>query len=180
MKNILVFCSANDLEEKYTDPARKFARLIPRYGYGLVWGGSNTGLMKIMADTVQGAGGRIYGVSVKLLEHKARPSEQADEMIIAKDWPERKATMLEKSEAIVVMPGGIGTLDEITDIMEQKKHNIHTKPIVFLNTDNFYEGFKIQLKKMFDEGFLTQSLDDMVFFTNTPQETIDYINKELA
>ncbi len=178
MKNILIFCSANDLQEKYTKPAIEFGKLIPQNNYSLVWGGSNTGLMKIMADTVQENGGIIIGVSVEFLKGKAH--ENADEMIIAKDLSERKAIMFARGDAIVVLPGGIGTLDEVTEIMEHKKHKHHAKPIVFLNSDNFYEGLKIQLQKMHDEGFLTHTLEEIVFFADTPKEAMDYVNKELV
>lgn len=178
MKSILVYCSANDLQEKYTKPAIEFGKLIAENNYSLVWGGSNTGLMKVMADTVQEDGGKIVGVSVEFLKWKAR--ENADEMIIAKDLSERKAMMLERGDAIIVLPGGIGTLDEVTETIEHKKHKHHTKSIVFLNSDNFYEGLKIQFQKMYDDGFLTHTIEEIVFFADTPREAIDYINKELA
>ncbi len=178
MKSILIFCSANELSEKYTTPAIEFGEMIPQNNYSLVWGGSNTGLMKTMADTVQENGGKIIGVSVEFLKYKSRA--KADEMIIAKDLSERKALMLERGDAVVVLPGGIGTLDEVTETIERKKHKQNTKPIVFLNVDDFYSGLKIQLQKMHDEGFLTVVLDELVFFADTPKEAMDYINKELA
>ncbi len=177
MKKILVFCSANDLEEKYTKPSREFAKLIATNGYSLVWGGSDKGIMKLTASTVQENGGKIYGVSMELLKANARVG--ADEMIIAKDFSERKATMLAKADAIAVLVGGIGTLDEITEVLELKKHDIHNKPIVFLNTENFYEGFKIQLEKMQEDGFLTKTLDEFAYFADTPNEAIEYINKNI-
>lgn len=177
MKNILIFCSANDIAEKYTIPAIQLGKLIPQNNYGFVWGGSNVGLMKIMADTVQENGGKIFGISVDFLKEKAR--KNADEMIITKDLPERKAMMLARSDALVVLPGGIGTLDEVTEIMEHKKHKHHTKPIIFLNTDGFYEGFKMQLEKMYTEGFLTHTLEEMVNFADTPEEAINIININL-
>src|SRR5260221_3385110 len=106
MKNILVFCSANDLEEKYVTPAGKFAELLPKNGYNLVYGGSDKGIMKLLASTVQEGGGKIIGVSMEILKHKARVG--ADEMIIAKDLSERQRIMLERCDAVVALPGGIG------------------------------------------------------------------------
>lgn len=177
MKYIAVFCSANELEEKYTKPATTFARLLAKHGYGLVWGGSDHGLMRAVASTVQKANGKIVGISMELLRHIAR--KNADEMIIAKDLSERKATLLKRADAIAVLVGGIGTLDEITEILELKKHGLHQKPIVVLNTENFYEGLKVQLQKMKDDGFITRSLDELIYFADQPEEAINYLNERL-
>lgn len=177
MKHIAVFCSANELEEKYTIPAREFAQLIAENGYHLVWGGSDSGLMKVIAEAVQAGGGKTVGISMEILRAKAR--KDATEMIIAKNLGERKATMLKRSDAIVVLVGGLGTLDELTEILELKKHKLHNKPIVILNTENFYEGLKVQLQKMKDDGFLTRPLDELIYFADQPQEAIDYIYKIL-
>lgn len=150
--NICVFLSAADLDERYTAPARDFARLLGKAGHTLVWGGSDTGLMKVVADGVEEAGGRLVGVSVDFLAHKARPD--ADQMVVAKDLAERKALLLAKSDAVVIMVGGTGTLDEATEILELKKHGKHTKPVVLLNTAGFYDGLKTQFRRMDEEGFL--------------------------
>ena len=178
MKYIAVFCSANDLEEKYVKPAKEFARLVVKHNFDLIWGGSDKGLMKAIASEVQEGGGKIIGISMELLKEAAR--KDADEMIIAKDLRERKATMLKRADAIAVLVGGIGTLDEITEILELKKHGLHNKPIVILNTENFYEGLKVQLQKMKDDGFLTKPLPELIYFANTPQKAIDYINDSLT
>ncbi|MFE7751949.1 TIGR00730 family Rossman fold protein [Streptomyces sp. NPDC057428] len=159
--NICVFLSAADLDDRYTVPAREFAELLGRGGHTLVWGGSESGLMKVVADGVQEAGGRLVGVSVDFLAAKARTD--ADEMVIAKDLAER-TLLLEKADAVVIMVGGTGTLDEATEILELKKHGKHTKPVVLLNTAGFYDGLRQQFQRMDDEGFLPLPLTDLVFF----------------
>ena len=182
MKYIAVFCSSQDVDEKYVAAAREIARVLAKNGYHLVWGGTDKGIMKVVADEVQKGGGKLHGVSYKLFHHLAR--KDADEMIIAKTLGERKAAFLEKSDAVVALIGGIGTLDEITEIVELKKTGHHNKPILILNTEGFYEGLKVQLQKMKDEGFLKSSLklpesEDLVHFSDTPEEAIEYINKVL-
>ncbi|SFY17858.1 TIGR00730 family Rossman fold protein [Streptomyces atratus] len=159
---ICVFLSAADLDERYTRPAREFAELIGKGGHTLVWGGSESGLMKVVADGVQESGGRLVGVSVEFLAAKARP--HADEMVIARDLAERKALLLEKADAVVIMVGGTGTLDEATEILELKKHGKHDKPVVLLNTGGFYDGLRQQFQRMEDEGFLPVPLAELVFF----------------
>ncbi|MFF4788742.1 TIGR00730 family Rossman fold protein [Streptomyces sp. NPDC001276] len=176
--NICVFLSAADLDDRYTRPARDFARLIGKGGHSLVWGGSDTGLMKVVADGVQEAGGRLVGVSVDFLSAKARPG--ADEMVIAKDLAERKKLLLEKAEAVVIMVGGTGTLDEATEILELKKHGRTGKPVVLLNSDGFYDGLKQQFRRMEEDGFLPRPLAELVFFAEEPAGAMAYLDEALG
>ncbi|GAA0361457.1 TIGR00730 family Rossman fold protein [Streptomyces blastmyceticus] len=173
--NIAVFCSAADLDDRYTTPAREFAGLIGRGGHTLVWGGSESGLMKVMADGVQESGGRLVGISVEFLAASAR--KNADEMVITKDLAERKAQLLARADAVVVMVGGMGTLDEATEILELKKHGMHGKPVVLLNAAGFYDGLKQQLQRMEAEGFLPIPLADLVFFAEDGAGAMAYLEE---
>ncbi|GCB45840.1 TIGR00730 family Rossman fold protein [Streptomyces sp. NL15-2K] len=172
---ICVFLSAADLDERYTRPAREFAKLIGKGGHTLVWGGSDVGLMKVVADGVQEAGGRLYGVSVDFLAAKAR--QGADEMVVARDLAERKKLLLENADAVVIMVGGTGTLDEATEILELKKHGHTDKPVVLLNSAGFYDGLKEQFRRMEDEGFLPRPLSDLVFFAEEPVGALAYLEE---
>jgi uncharacterized protein (TIGR00730 family) len=172
---ICVFLSAADLDERYTRPAREFAKLIGKGGHTLVWGGSDVGLMKVVADGVQEAGGRLLGVSVDFLAARARAG--ADEMVIAKDLAERKKLLLENADAVVIMVAGTGTLDEATEILELKKHGHTDKPVVLLNTAGFYDGLKEQFRRMEDEGFLPRPLTDLVFFAEEPVGALAYLEE---
>ncbi|MFJ9590061.1 LOG family protein [Streptomyces acidicola] len=176
--NICVFLSAADLDDRYTRPAREFAKLLGKGGHTLVWGGSDVGLMKVVADGVQEAGGRLLGVSVEFLASRVRP--EADEMIVARDLAERKRLLLEKADAVVVMVGGTGTLDEATEILELKKHGHTDKPVVLLNTAGFYDGLKEQFRRMEDEGFLPRPLSDLVFFAEEPVGALAYLEEALG
>ncbi|GGR35951.1 LOG family protein [Streptomyces netropsis] len=173
--HISVFCSAADLDDRYTAPAREFAELIGKGGHTLVWGGSESGLMKVMADGVQAHGGRLVGISVEFLAAKAR--KNADEMVITKDLAERKAQLLARADAIVIMVGGTGTLDEATEILELKKHGMHTKPVVLLNAAGFYDGLKQQFQRMDAEGFLPLPLADLVFFAEDGVGAMAYLEE---
>jgi len=172
---ICVFLSAADLDDRYTRPAREFAKLLGKGGHTLVWGGSDVGLMKVVADGVQEAGGKLVGVSVEFLSAKVRPG--VDEMVVAKDLAERKRLLLEKADAVVVMVGGTGTLDEATEILELKKHGHTDKPVVLLNTAGFYDGLKEQFRRMEDEGFLPVPLTDLVFFAEEPVGALAYLEE---
>ena len=174
---VCVFLSAADLGEPYTLPAREFAKLLGEGGHTLVWGGSESGLMKVVADGVQEAGGRLAGVSVEFLRAKAR--QGADEMLIAPDLATRKAEMLRRSDAVVIMVGGTGTLDEATEILELKKHGLHAKPVVLLNSAGFYDGLKEQFRRMEAEGFLPLPLSELVHFAQDAPAAMSYLREHL-
>jgi uncharacterized protein (TIGR00730 family) len=175
---ICAFLSAADLDERYTRPAREFAEAIGKGGHTLVWGGSNTGLMKVVADGVQETGGRLIGVSVELFREMARAD--ADEMVFAKDLAERKALLIAASDAVVVMVGGLGTLDEATDILELRKHKLHEKPVVLLNTAGFYDGLTTQLRRMDAEGFLPIPLDELVYFADEGADALAHLEEAVG
>lgn len=177
MKYIAVFCSSRDLDPKYIEPAKEFSRLLVEHGYHLVFGGTDTGLMKVVADEVRKNGGEVIGVSMQVFHKLAR--KDVSEMILAKDLGDRKLIMLDKAVAIVALVGGLGTLDELLHIAELKRQKHHEKPIVVLETDNFYEGLRTQFKKMEDDKFNAFDMREYVVFRKTPQEAIDYINEEL-
>ncbi|QIY73581.1 TIGR00730 family Rossman fold protein [Streptomyces sp. RLB1-33] len=176
--NICVFLSAADLDDRYTRPAREFAELLGKGGHSLVWGGSDVGLMKVVADGVQEAGGRLLGVSVDFLAATARAG--ADEMVIARDLAERKTLLLAKADAVVIMVGGTGTLDEATEILELKKHGKTEKPVVLLNTAGFYDGLKEQFRRMDAEGFLPCPFTDLVFFAEEPVGALAYLEESVG
>lgn len=176
--NIGVFLSAGDLDELYTRPTREFGDLIGKAGHTLVWGGSDTGLMKVVADAVRESGGRLIGVSVDFLRKWAR--KDADDMTFAEDLAERKARLLAVSDALVVLPGGVGTLDEATEVLELRKHRLYDKPVVLLNTAGFYDGLILQLRRMDDEGFLPSPLAELVFVADTAADALAHLEKSVG
>ncbi|MHB9858876.1 LOG family protein [Streptomyces sp. YIM S03343] len=175
---ICVFLSAADLDDRYTVPARQFAGLVGKGGHTLVWGGSDVGLMKVVADGVEEAGGTLLGVSVEFLAAAAR--QGVDHMVVARDLSERKRLLLEYADAVVIMVGGTGTLDEATEILELKKHGHSELPVVLLNTAGFYDGLKQQFRRMEEEGFLPRPLAELVFFAEEPVGALAYLEESLG
>jgi len=159
-----------DVATKYTEPAAEFGRGLAKEGHALVWGGTNSGLMKVVSDAVKNGGGKIFGVTMEDIRATAR--SDADDMVVAKNLSERKFMMRERADAFVLLPGGIGSFDEITEILEQKKHGLHHKPIVILNTDDFYDGFRSQLLRMEREGFIARALEEYISFAGTPADVL--------
>jgi len=171
--NICVFCSMYDVADIYTKPAQELGNLLGQAGHALVWGGSKTGLMNVIADSVREGGGKLIGITFESIKETARID--ADEMIVAKDLALRKAAMRERADAFILLPGGIGSFDEITDMLELKKHGIHGKPMVILNTNGFYDGFRTQLERMKEEGFIARPLSEYLHFAQNPEEAVEFL-----
>ncbi|MGH3638047.1 MAG: TIGR00730 family Rossman fold protein [Myxococcota bacterium] len=175
---ICVFLSAADLDDRYTTPAREFGELVGRGGHTLVWGGSDTGLMKVVADAVRETGGRLVGISVEFLRDRAR--RDSDEMVITRDLAERKAVLLASCDAVVVMVGGLGTLDEATEILELRKHGLHEKPVVLLNSAGFYDGLALQLRRMDEDGFLPIPLAGLIHFAEDGAGALAHLEESVG
>lgn len=174
--SIGVFCSARDLSATLTEPARELARMIGEQGYNLVWGGSDIGAMHVISAEARSAGAKIIGITTESL--KRSQHKTADKMIVTEDLGERKMKLVELSDALVVLPGGTGTLDEVADVIERKKFGEHYKSIIFLNTDGFYEGLRNQFDRMESEGLLNRPVSDIVSFVTTPKAAMDLIVKK--
>lgn len=176
---ICVFCAANDWPEKYTEPSAEFARLLAERGHDLAYGGSNSGLMRLVATTVQAGGSKVIGVPLNSL--KEGLYEAADEIVAVETLAERKAAMLERSDAVVVLVGGSGTLDEATDVIEHRRHGLHNKPIIFINSDGFYSNLRKHYERIEAEGLLApHTVESLIQFVDTPLEAIDLVEESCA
>ena len=166
----------HDVAPIYKKQATALGNLLAQGGHSLIWGGSDTGLMKVVADAVQEEGGKIVGITMEKIKETAR--KNTDELIVTKDLSERKMLMSERADAFVLLPGGIGSLNEITEILELKKHSFHNKPVVIFNIDGFYDGLHSQLGRMKHEGFIARALEDYMYFAENTRDVVKFIEKE--
>lgn len=166
---ITVFLSSNTVPEKYVVAARELGELLGRRGHTVVWGGTDLGLMKVVVDAVEIHGGFSEGVSVRFLEQYVRPNV---EMVVTEDLAARKRHLLVDTDAVVVLPGGTGTLDETMDAVELRRHGLTSSPVLALDTDGFYDGLRAQLERMEAEGFLNVPLAEVATFVATPTEVL--------
>lgn len=180
--NVCVFCSSNDLEDKYLKPAKELIGMLAEAKCNMVFGGSDYGLMKEAADVVKSNGGKLIGITIPVYQEYLR--HDLDEAIVVKDLGERKKMILDRSDVVLVLIGGIGTIDELFDVMELKRQGYHNKPIVVLNTDNFYGGLISQLKRIEDEKLFKAgdnsnlnitNLDNFMQFVDEPKDVMDLI-----
>lgn len=134
-----------------------------------------------MADGFRSKGAAITGVALE-----SETPNVDGELIIVADVKTRKRLLLERAEVIIALAGGLGTLDELTEIIELKKEGLHCKPIIILNTAGFYDGLLAQLQRMDAEGFLpvvekegikVQTLDQLVRIVQTPEEVVAFVGE---
>ena len=155
MKSICVYCgSSSGASPNYADAARVLAKEMVDDNIALVYGGGNVGLMGVIADEVLRLGGEATGVIPQALMDKEVGHDKLTHLHIVKDMHERKAMMAELSDGFIAMPGGIGTLEELFEVMTWSQLGFHEKPIGLLNVDGFYDGLIQFMQHLVTQCFL--------------------------
>ena len=158
IRNICVYCgSQQGRNNAYRQAAQTLGRAMAEAGIGLVYGGGTKGIMGAVADAVLSAGGRVTGIIPEFLMDKEASRHslgQLSELHVTKDMHERKHMMFERSDAFVTLPGGIGTLEEIIEIMTWAQLGRHAKPMVLANIEGFWDPLNSLLAHMAGEGFI--------------------------
>lgn len=154
LRSLCVFCSSSDaVASQYFAVATELGAALARRKITLVYGGGQVGLMGTVARAVHQHGGRVHGVIPAYLRTRELAYEASDELLVTPDLRARKAAMEERADAFVALPGGFGTLEEILEVLTLKQLGRHHKPIVFLNTNGFYDPLLAQFEKLFAEKF---------------------------
>ncbi|MGL4490789.1 MAG: TIGR00730 family Rossman fold protein [Rhizobiaceae bacterium] len=158
IRSICVYCgSSPGNRPEYLAAAKTLGAAIGEHGLRLVYGGGTYGIMGAVADATLAAGGKVLGVIPQFLKNReASPDALAhlSELIVTEDMHERKHALFENSDAFVAMPGGIGTLEEIIEVMTWAQLGRHTKPIIFGNIAGFWDPLLQSLDHMRAEGFI--------------------------
>lgn len=165
-----VFCASSGLVPRhYVDEARQLGERLAAEGWGLVYGGGSTGLMGAVADGALSAGGAVTGVIPRFMVEVEWQHKGVADMRLTDSMSERKRIMVDISDAIIVLPGSTGTLDELFEVVADKKLGLHNKPIALLNSDGFYDHTLAQLQLMVEQNFMTQRHLDVL----SPATSID-------
>lgn len=152
--NICVYCSSsNSIAPPFFEAARLLGTTLAQRGDTLVYGGADIGLMGAVAQAVKAGGGTVIGVMPTALKAKRIVFEAADEFIVTRDMRERKAIMEARADAFVVLPGGFGTLEELAEVLTLRQIGAHTKPIVMLNTDGYYDPLVALFEHFYEQQF---------------------------
>ncbi|HNT41596.1 MAG: TIGR00730 family Rossman fold protein [Bacteroidales bacterium] len=175
---ISVYCaSSSKINQKYFDATRQLASELANRGDIIVYGGGSHGLMGCLADTALMNGGMVVGILPRFMNKVEWGHKNLTELKLVKDMHERKKLLIKDVDAVVALPGGCGTLEELMEVITLKRLGKFTKPIIILNTDGFYDYLKLLLAKMIDEHFMRPEHAGIWTFVETPQEVIPAIEK---
>lgn len=173
---ICVFCSSSDaVDGAYLEAATDLGCRIGSAGHGLVWGGGDVGLMGAVARGAKGAGGTVVGVIPAFMNRPGVAYDRADRMIVTRDMRERKSTMEDMADAFVALPGGFGTLEEITEVITLRTFGVWAKPLVLVNTRGFYDPLRDLFERYYVERFAKPDFRVVCAFVDTPGQALDYI-----
>lgn len=175
--NITVFCaSAEKIDEVFFEETRKLGKAIGERGWNLVYGGTNMGLMREVAGSVAVNGGSVTGIIPECILERGVAAKDIDRLIVAKDMKERKQLLRDHADAFVALPGGWGTLEEITEVITLKQLGRHSKPVIFLNIKGFYDDFLKFIDRISHEGFISSAYKDVYYVADTIEDMMGYLD----
>lgn len=174
MRSICIFLgSTPGSNPVYDQAAKTMGRELAERGLTCVYGGSNTGVMKVLADAVLEAGGEVIGVTVKALRDKEIFHPDLTELVVVPSMHERKALMAELADGFVAFPGGIGTFEEFFEVYTWAKLGFHSKPCGLLNLNNYYDPLEGLLDNAENEGFLHPADRNLIIRADNPTDMLD-------
>ena len=163
--NITVYLGANRGNSPTLEQAvRELGTWIGKNGHALVYGGSKSGLMGVLADCVLSAGGEVIGVEPEFFMERAVQHTGLTRLIVTKDMSERKAKMIQLGDAFIAFPGGTGTLEEISEIMSKVSLKQLAAPCILYNLNGYYDHLKALLAHMIDMGLSTPERQEGIYF----------------
>jgi len=162
IRTLCVFCgSVSGHNKVFAENAYNFGKLLAAEGIRLIYGGAKVGMMGHVADGALANGGKVTGVLPVFFKEKEIAHDKIDEMILVDSMHERKQIMFDMSDAFVALPGGYGTLDEISEVLTLAQLGKFQKPLGFLNTEGFFDAFFSMVDTMHDGGFIKDFHKDL-------------------
>ena len=163
--NITVYLGANEgSDPRLGGAVRELGRWIGQNGHALVYGGSKSGLMGALAESVLAAGGHVTGVEPQFFVDAGFVYDDIDELIVTRDMSERKAKMIELGEAFIALPGGTGTLEEITEVMSKVSLRHLSAPCILYDLNGYYEPLRELLRRMIDAVLSSEERQRGIYF----------------
>lgn len=176
MKNISIFCGAHEGKNpKYAESAKIISEVIAKKGINVVFGGGNVGLMKIISDTALDNGVEVLGISLKSLHALELANPRLNEIVVTDTLLDRKDEFMSRSDAFIVLPGGVGSLDELAEIMASNQLGIINKPVGILNTEGYYDHLLKWFDKAVEEGFISSANLKELLVSDNPEELVDLV-----
>lgn len=180
IKSICVYCgSSNHVQPGYLLLAKELGKKLADTGIRLVYGGGGVGLMGACAGAAHEAGGDVLGIIPRFLLQKERIFEAVEHRIV-EDMHTRKQMMFDESDAFIVMPGGIGTLEEAVEILSWARLNLHAKPMAFLDEDGFWDPFFELMDHIIDGKFTPEDFRALLIHADTPDMAIEALKDNVV
>ena len=177
IQSMAVFCgSKNGNSRLFTEDAKRLGFLLAEKNITMIYGGGNSGLMGSVANAVLEKAGKVIGIIPKLLTEWEVQHENITELTVTEDMHSRKKLLYEKCDAAIILPGGVGTMDEFFEMLTWNQLSIHNKKIFLLNTAGFYDSLLAHIDKMQQEGFLYQHTEKRIIVLLSVNELEEYLN----
>ena len=179
IQNISVFCGAHEGNNPiYAEEAKNIAEIIAKKGINVVFGGGDVGLMKIVSNTALDNGVKALGISLRSLYELELVNPRLDEIVVAETLLDRKDVFMDRSDAFIVLAGGVGSLDELAEVMASNQLGIINKPIGILNTEGYYDHLLAWMQKAVEEGFISKANFDELIISDSCEDLIERIVNE--
>ena len=181
MKKVCVFLGSSiGKNDNFSHQTKELAKQLVNHDIELIYGAAKIGLMGELADTILKYGGKVTGVIPRGLLHKEIVHEELSELIIVSSMHERKMYMSNLASGFIALPGGFGTLEEISEVLTWAQLGIHSKPCGLLNTGNFYQHLLKQLDLMVNQNFLSPEHRNLLLVHEKPSELLKLLKKYQA
>jgi uncharacterized protein (TIGR00730 family) len=180
IQSVTVYCgSSNTVDASYLDLARRLGKATAKRGWRLVYGGGNVGLMGAVAVSAHEAGGKVLGIMPRFLQNLEGHLETVEHRFVD-TMHERKQILFDEADAFIVLPGGIGTLEEAIETLSWAKLSLHRKPMAFLSENGYWAPFFDLIDHVIDGGFAPASFRDLIAESHAPEAALDDLVKRFV
>jgi cytokinin riboside 5'-monophosphate phosphoribohydrolase len=174
--SVTVYCSSNaKIGEVFRKSADELGTAIARRGWGLIYGGNRVGMMGILADAARKAGGKVIGITPQRFIDLGVGDDHCDELVVTTDMRDRKQILEFRGDALLALPGGLGTLEEVFEVIVGRQLGYHKKPIVILNIENYYQPLMEMIDHGVEHGFIRAKAEQLFFLADSVAGAMQYL-----
>lgn len=176
IRAVTVYCSSSrKVAPVYFDAASELGRAIAGCGWALVYGGNNLGLMDAVASAARSAGGKVVGITPQLMLDQDLVDRKCDELIVTPTMRQRKQLLEERGDALIALPGGIGTFEEWFEVLVGRTLGYHVKPLVMLNVASYYDPLLAMMDHGIEQHFIRPAAREAYFVARNVGEAMDFL-----
>ena len=178
IQNVTVYCaSSTKLAPVYRDAALALGRAIALRGWGIIHGGDRAGLMGAVAEGAFAVGGRVIGILPQRLYDAGIKNERCHEIIIARDMRHRKEILEARGDAMIALPGGLGTLEEFFEVVVGRQLGFHAKPIVLLNIAGYYNPLLAMIEHGIEHHFIKAASRELYYVAESVEDAVEHLGR---